>query len=56
MARGVVLQQSLDLTMVARRGENVHTDPSLLDVAGAMEALPESPLPLTPRPVAKMDT
>jgi hypothetical protein len=31
---------SLDLTMLARRGENVYTDPSLLDVAGALEALP----------------
>jgi hypothetical protein len=27
--------------MLARRGENVYTDPSLLDVAGALEALPE---------------
>ena len=27
--------------MLARRGENVYTDPSLLDVAGTMEALPE---------------
>jgi len=32
---------SLDLTMLARRGENVHADSSLLDVAGALEALPE---------------
>jgi hypothetical protein len=27
--------------MLARRGENVHTDPSLLDVAGALGVLPE---------------
>ncbi len=25
---------------LARRGENVYTDPELLDVAGALEALP----------------
>jgi hypothetical protein len=31
---------SLDLTMLARRGENVYTDPSLLDVAGAVGTLP----------------
>ena len=32
---------SLDPTMLARRGENVYTDPSLLDVAGALDALPQ---------------
>jgi hypothetical protein len=32
---------TLDLTMLARRGENVYAAPSLLDVAGALEALPE---------------
>jgi hypothetical protein len=26
--------------MLARRGENVYTDPSLLDVAGALDPLP----------------
>ena len=31
---------TLDPTMLARRGENVYTDPSLLDVAGALESLP----------------
>jgi len=32
---------SLDLTMLARRGENVYTDPTLLDVAGALWMLPD---------------
>jgi len=32
---------SLDLTMLARRGENVYTDPSLLDVAGAWYSRPD---------------
>ena len=32
---------SLDLTVLARPGENVYADPTLLDVAGAMEVLPE---------------
>ena len=27
--------------MLARRGENVYTDPSLLDVAGALATLPD---------------
>jgi len=27
--------------MLARRGENVYSDPSLVDVAGAPEVLPE---------------
>jgi len=31
----------LDLTMLARRGENVYTGPSLLAVAGALATLPE---------------
>jgi len=34
---------SLDLTMLVRRpyGGNVYTDPTLLEVAGALAALPE---------------
>jgi hypothetical protein len=35
----VMRHSSLDLTM------NVYTDPQLLDVAGALDALPELPLP-----------
>ncbi len=31
---------SLDLAMLARRGGNVYTDPTLLDVAFALAALP----------------
>ena len=36
-AQAAMQHSSLDLTMLARRGENVYTDPSLLDVAGAFE-------------------
>jgi len=39
-AQAALRHSSLDLTMLARPGENVYTDPSLLDVAGALEALP----------------
>jgi integrase len=39
-AQAAMRHSSLDLTMLARRGENVYTDPSLLDVAGALEGLP----------------
>jgi len=40
-AQAAMRHSSLDLTMLARRGENVYTDPSLLDVAGALAALPD---------------
>ena len=40
-AQAAMRHSSLDLTMLARRGENVYTHPSLLDVAGALEVLPE---------------
>jgi len=33
--------------MLARRGENIYTDLSLLDVAGALEGLPELSLDCT---------
>ena len=37
----------LALAMLARRGENIYTDLSLLDVAGALEGLPELSLDCT---------
>jgi len=45
-AQAAMRHSSLDLTM------NVYTDPSLLDVAGALEALPELSLDNTPLPEA----
>jgi len=40
-AQAAMRHSSLDLTMLARRGGNVYTDPMLLDFAGAKEALPD---------------
>jgi len=40
-AQAAMRHSSLDLTTLARPGEDFCTDPSLLDVAGALEALSE---------------
>jgi hypothetical protein len=40
-AQAAMRHSSLDLATLARPGEDFCTDPSLLDVAGALEALSE---------------